>query len=85
MLPAALGFNLVQEIKTVAKLEIKKRAPKTLFQALTVSDTSYPVVKLGTPFSTKTPLEALLEKGSLIAGTVVELKMSTGNYSALVG
>ena len=85
MLPAALGFNLVQEIKTVAKLEIKKRVPKTLYLALAVSDASYPAIKLGAPFSTKAPLEVLLEKGNLVTGTTVELKISTGNCNASDG
>ena len=80
--PAALGFNLVQDIKTLAKLEMKKRVPKTLCLALSVSDASFPVIKLGAPFSTKALLEVLLEKGSLVTGTAVELKISTDNCNA---
>ena len=55
-----------------------------LSQALAQSDVSCPAIKLGTPFSTKAPLETLPEKESLVAGTTKELKMSTDNCTVLV-
>ena len=55
-----------------------------LSQALAQSDASCPVIKLGTPFSTKAPLETLPKKESLVVGTAEELKMSTNNCTVLV-